>query len=695
MTKIKTSYNRRSFLKVSAATGGGMLLGFNWLSGCSVPVPKEVALPMPSEWYPINAFLKIGDTGLVTIMSPNPEIGQGVKTSMPMIVAEELDVNWKDVVVEQGNLDTGAFSRQVAGGSQSIRQSWDSLRTAGATARQMLLETAAKRWQIATSDCTVSNGVITNPTGETLGYGELAAEAATTTVPEEVELKDPKDFTIIGKGKRNVDIPSIVTGEPLYGMDTQKEGMVIAAMLRPPGFGQTLVSFDATEAKAVSGVIDVKQIGDKIAVIANGTWPAFKAKKLLKATWKDPEVIHTSEYIAAGLTAQVQEPTAEPSRNDGDVEAAFAAADFIFEREYQLPFLPHNCMEPMNFYADVREDAVELSGPIQTPEGTQRQIAELLGRNKEDITIHLTRMGGGFGRRLFADFVIEAVEISKEIKKPVKLVYTREDDMMAGVYRPAATYRIKAGVKGGQLTAYHITGAIVNLGLAVFPDRFPAGLIPNYRVDNHNFESPVTFGYWRAPISNTLATADQMFQDELAKKMGKDPIEFKLELLRNAKDNLTGEIEYDLDKSIRVIELVRDQSNWATKEEGISKGFSYYYSHNTHVAEVAHVRKTDKEPVVEKVTCAVECGIVVNPMGAMQQAQGGVIDGLGHHLYGNLTLDTNGVPEQNNFHQFRMIRMKEVPQVDVHFVESNESPTGLGEPTLPPIAGAVENALRG
>ncbi|MDP5169957.1 MAG: molybdopterin-dependent oxidoreductase [Bacteroidia bacterium] len=689
---IKTTYNRRSFLKVSAATGGGMLLGFNWLAGCSTPAQADLAKALPSQWYPINAYLKIGDTGLVTIISPNPEIGQGVKTSMPMIVAEELDVEWKDVVVEQGNLDTGAFTRQVAGGSQSIRQSWDGLRTAGATARQMLLETAAARWGVAASACTVANGIITSPTGEKLGYGELAAEAATATIPEEVALKDPKDYTIIGKGKRNVDIPAIVTGKPLYGIDTQREGMVVAAMMRPPGFGQTLVSFDDSAARAVEGVIDVVRIGDKIAVIASSTWPAFKAKKLIQATWKSPELIHSSAYISAELSKLAQQRTDKPSRNDGDVDEAFAAADKILEREYEGPFLPHNCMEPMNFYADVRDDAVELHGPIQTPEGTRKDVAELLGRPESEISIGLTRMGGGFGRRLFSDFVIEAVEISREIKKPVKLVYTREDDMTAGVYRPAATYRIKAAIKEGQLSAYHISGAIVNLGLAVFPDRFPAGLISNYRVDNHNFESPVTFGYWRAPISNYLATADQMFQDELAKELGKDPIEFRLELLRNAKGKVVGEIEYDLDKSIRVMELVLEKSNWDKTEPGVKKGFSYYYSHNTHVAEVAHVRHDDGEPRVENVTCAIECGIVVNPMGAMQQAQGGVIDGLGHHLYGRLTLDAEGIPEQNNFHQFRLIRMKETPQVEVHFVPSTESPTGLGEPTLPPISGAVANA---
>ena len=692
---IKTSYNRRSFLKVSAATGGGMLLGFNWLSGCKVPAPEEVAKAMPSQWYPINAYLKIGDTGLVTIVSPNPEIGQGVKTSMPMIVAEELDVSWKDVVVEQGNLDTGAFTRQVAGGSQSIRQSWETLRTVGATARKMLLDTAASKWGVTAEDCTVADGVVTSPTGETLGYGELAEAAATAIVPEEVSLKEPADFKIIGKGKgqRNVDILKIVTGQPLYGMDTQREGMVVAAMLRPPGFGQTLVSYHDAETKAVNGVLDVIQIGDKIAVIATSTWPAFKGKKLLKATWKDPETIHSSEYIAAQLKELVNSTTDNPARNDGDVNAAFAEADHVIEREYELPFLPHNCMEPMNFFADVRDDEVELYGPIQTPKGSRSTIAKLLDRPEEEVTIGLSRMGGGFGRRLFSDFVEEAALVSNKIKKPVKLVYTREDDMMAGVYRPAATYKIKAGFKDGQLTSYHISGAIVNLGLAVFPDRFPAGLIPNYRVDNHNFESPVTFGYWRAPISNTLATADQMFQEEIARELGKDPIEFRLELLRNAKDNLTGEIEYDLDKSIRVIKLVRDKSGWNTPEEGITKGFSYYYSHNTHVAEVAHVRTSDGE--VEKVTCAIECGIVVNPMGAMQQAQGGVIDGLGAHLYGNLTLAENGVPDQNNFNRFRMIRMKEAPQVDVHFVDSTESPTGLGEPTLPPIGGAVENARRG
>jgi len=689
MSIIKTSYNRRSFLKVSAATGGSFVLGFNWLMSCT---PDKQARKAPSAWYEINAYLKIADNGQVTIMSPNPEIGQNVKTSMPMIVAEELDVDWNDVIVEQAPLSKD-FDRQVAGGSQSIRQSWKALRTAGATARQMLVNAAANQWQVNPSDCTTSNGVITDSKGNKITYGEIASKATEEAVPEEVKLKDPTDFKIIGTGKGNVDIDNIITGKPLFGLDYKEDGMKYTVVLRAPAFGKKLKSFSDQETRKVNGVTDVIKFGDKIAVLANSTWAAMKGQKALAAEWEDAEALESTSDHDQELNKLLFLKSDEPKRNDGNVERAFKEADRVFEKIYEAPFMPHNNMEPQNFFADVTADKVRLMGPIQTPERTRRQVAELLGRDENEITVGLTRIGGGFGRRLYGDFVLEAAEISNLAKCPVKLVYTREDDMTAGIYRPGSKYRFKAGFKNSKLTAYHLVGAGVNMGNSTRENNFPAGSVPNYKVESHRLNSNITTGAWRAPITNFLACAEQTFVDEIAHEIGVDPVKFRLDLLDEVINNPQGEFGYEPKRMKGVITLAAEKSRWNEKEDGIYKGFSAYYSHNTYVAEVAKIRLVDEQLKIENVICAVDCGILVNPTGAINQIQGGIIDGIGHAMYGDMAFE-NGKPQMTNFDKFRLIRMVEAPaQIDVHFVESDVDPTGLGEPSLPPAGGALANAL--
>ena len=701
-TPFKTHQNRRSFMKVSLATGGGMLLGFNFLTGCKPDTELARAafvppLPNPSQWFDINAYLKIGDTGLVTIISPNPEIGQNVKTSMPMIVAEELDVDWKDVVVEQSPLNVNDFDRQVAGGSQSIRQSWTALRQAGATARHLLLETAAEKWSVKPEECTVSNGVITSPTGETIGYGELANEAGKREVPEEVTLKDPSEFKIIGHSKTNVDMEGILTGEPLFGIDTKVEGMKYAVAIRPPSFGQELNNFDASSAEQVAGVDQIFQFGNKIAIVANSTWAAMKAQKLVQANWNDVDKLEDSEYHSAILKEHTEKLSDEPRRVDGDVEKAFAEADMIFDKYYEAPFLPHACMEPMNFFAHVTDDKAEILGPIQTPKWTQSRVGKVLGYAEDDyekVTVGMTRMGGGFGRRLYGDFAEEAAEISQKVGAPIQLVFTREDDMMAGTYRPASAYKIKAGIKDGKMTAYHLTEAFFNGSMfGSMPSNFPAGAVANYRVDCHNIETNLTTGAWRAPYANFLAYAEQAFFDELAGELNQDAVSLRLALFENAKNNPVGEEHnYEVDKFVGVINLVKEKSSWPDKKPGVHLGFSAYYSHNTYVAEVAEVKMVDDVPQVQKVICAVDCGIVVNPLAAINQIEGGIVDGIGHAMYDNFEFEA-GQTQQKNYNNYRLIRCDEAPAVEVHFVKSNNDPTGLGEPTLPPAGGALANAI--
>ena len=707
------NFSRRNFLKTSILASGGMLIGFNLLKACK----PEAVMPVDIEslnFNDFNAFIKISNDGYITVFSPNPEIGQGVKTSMPMIIAEELDVEWSKVNVIQGVLDTKNFKRQIAGGSQSIRSSWDAFRQTGATAKQMLVNAAAIKWNVDASTCKASKGIITNANGDKLGYGEVVKEAALLEVPEDVKLKEIKDYTIIGQEIVNVDMDKIILGKPLFGLDYKAEGMVYASVLRPPIFGQKLESFDASEAKKINGVLDVITIGekvrkyiqlgkknwtfklsetDKVVVIAENTWAAIKGKKVLSAIWLDDTKLESTEDHDNILTKILDTKKSNIRREDGNVEKAFSTADKVVEKTYHSPFLPHNCMEPMNFYADVTADKIHLVGPVQTPEYAAAVVADMLGYNVNNVHLEMTRMGGGFGRRLYGDFVYEAAEISAVIKKPVKLISTREDDMTTGIYKPSVKYRIKAALKDGKVTSYHLKEAAIGSNMyGSIPNFFPAGCIPNYKVETGNYKSNITTGAWRAPYTNFLAFAEQSFFDELAIELNVDPIQLRIDLLQNVKETDDKRIEYSGQRMEDTIKLVREKANWGETPEGVYQGFAAYYSHNTHVAEIAEIELKNGLPIIKKVTVAVDCGVVVNPSGARNQVEGGVLDGIGHAMYADFSFK-NGKPEYENFDSYRLIRMNETPQVEVHFVKNNLSPTGLGEPGLPPAGGAVSNAI--
>ena len=687
----KDNFSRRNFLKTSALASGGLLIGFNFLTACKpeATMPVDVA---SLNFNDFNAFIRISDEGYVTIFSPNPEIGQGVKTAMPMIIAEELDADWSKVTVVQGALDTKNFTRQVARGSQSIRQGWDALRQTGATARQMLLNAAATKWNVDVTTLSTSKGIITNANGDEFNYGDVVKEAALLEVPEDVKLKDQKDFTIIGKDAVNVDIDKIITGKPLFGLDYKADNMMIASVLRPPAFGQKLVDYDDAKAKAVNGVVDVLKFGDKIAVLANSTWSAMKGKKALSANWESEKPESTKNHNEI-LTKILDGKKFNTRREDGNVNKAFADADKVIERTYHSPFLPHNCLEPMNFYADVTADKVHLVGPIQTPQWTVNRVAQLLDRKPETIHCEMTRMGGGFGRRLYGDFALEAAEISNIAKQPIKVVFSREDDMTAGTYRPAIKYRIKASLKDGKVSGYYLKEAAINGNMyGLIPNFFPAGCIPNYKVDTESYASNITTGAWRAPYTNFLAFAEQTFFDELANELGVDTIQLRLDLLQNVKNTTDENIEYSGQRMEDTIKLVREKANWGNTKEGVYQGFAAYYSHNTHVAEIADITLKDGYPIIEKVTVAVDCGILVNPTGAKNQVEGGVLDGIGHAMYSDFSFK-DGKPEHKNFDTYRLIRMQETPKVAVYFVENDKKPTGLGEPGLPPAGGAIANAI--
>src|SRR6187200_1224834 len=682
--------SRRDFLKITSLTGGGLVLGFSWFGTEAAPVVLNKAAAAGDLTF--NSYLSIATDGTITIYSPNPELGQNVMTSFPMIVAEELDADWNKVKAVQAPLDK-RFDRQSTGGSGAIPHSWKRLRTAGATARYLLIAAAAKKWNVDASECTTVNSfVIHNKTGNKLGYGELAAEASKISVPADVPLKNRKDFKIIGTAVKNVENKNIITGKGIFGLDFYRDGMVFAMIQRPTAFGTKIKSVNDAVAKAMPGIIDVVTFKNNVAVVGRSTWEVMKAKKALKVEYeKDGNIESTTDHNQL-FTSLMNSDKAQVRRKDGDVETAFKTAAKVITSEYQCPFLPHNAMEPMNFFADVRPDVVELIGPTQTPGRAREAVSKLLNIPEDKITVTITRLGGGFGRRLKSDYVTEAAELSSIIKKPVKLIWSREDDMAGGSYRPSVRYKFEAALDtSGNLIGYKLRGAAINAGNSVRENNFPSGAVDNLLIDSVNHQSPITTGAWRAPVTNFLAFAEQSFLDEVALSAGKDPVQFRLDLLQKARTKPVGTFNYNIDRMEAVIKKVVEKSGWGTKK-GVSQGFSVYFSHASYVAQVAEVVMKDGKPVVKKIYAVSDCGEVINKSGALQQVMGAIVDGYGHAMFGKISFK-DGVPEQSNFHQFRMIRMKEIPEVDAHFIDNGIDPTGLGEPALPPTGGAVANAI--
>jgi len=729
MQTLRIKSGRRSFLKSSALAGGGIMLGFNCLTSCKNKTEDEI-LAMPEEWFEINSYLKIGDNGVVSIYTPNPEFGQNVRTSMPMLIAEELDLDWKKVIVEQAPYHATDFGFQFTGGSRGIMSRWEPLRMVGASARYMLRKAAADTWQVPIDEITTDTGMLHHKASEqSAGYGEMASLAADIEVPETIELKNNADFKIIGKPHKNVDAKDIVMGKPMFGMDYHEEGTLIAMIEHPPAFGMTLKSMDDSIARSMSGIKDIVTIKsykdgfekagfdtnafpEIVAIVGNSTWEVLQAKKRLKIEWAAfksyKETVKgwrgdtSTNTVPAGLESsdrhkeEMARLAAKPGkvvRKDGKPIEAFTKAAKIIERSYSAPFLAHNCMEPMNSWAHVQDDQVRIATPIQIPGSIIPTLVASLDIPAENISMEMTRMGGGFGRRAYGHYVVEAALISKKVGAPIKLIYTREDDMTQGIYRPAyqATYRAALD-EDNNLLAFHVkAGGVPESPL--FANRFPAGAIDNYMAEEWSIPSNITIGAFRAPRSNFMAGAEQSFLDELAEEMGKDPIGFRLELLDKAKKNPVGERnDYDAERYAGVLQLVKEKSDWdnlSSKHRGVSA----YFCHSTYAAHVLDLSIEQDAPIVDKVTCAIDCGIVVNPDAAVNMAEGAIIDGIGNALHGELTFK-DGVPQKKNFDTYKMIRMSEAPkEIDVHFVKNEINPTGMGEPPFPPIFGALANAM--
>jgi isoquinoline 1-oxidoreductase subunit beta len=725
MENIKSD-SRRDFLKSSVLAGGGMLLSFSWFAKANAAEKLNIA----DTWSELNGYIKITPENLIKIYCPNPEFGQNVMTSLPMMVAEELDCDWKNVVVEMGVHDNVKLGPQFTGGSNSIRMYWKPLRNAGASARQMLVEAAAQTWSVPASEITTKAGVLTHPSGKSAKYGEMAAKASTIPVPKDAKTKAIKDFSIISNSKKNAEGLKVVTGKPLFGMDYKVDGMLIAMIQHPPAFGMKLKSFDATTAKKMPGIKDIfsfklyddgfeqggfdtRTFNEMIAIVGKSTWQVMNARKKINAQWEPAGDVKETTMGRGGkrevtvpgklettlaqleLLGEYAKKPAKQERKDGDPETAFKNAAQIIERTYNAPFLAHNCMEPMNFFAHVQDDKALVAGPIQAPGWMEPTLAKILNLPADKIEIQMTRMGGGFGRRAYAQYVYEAARISQKMKSPIKLIYSREDDMTYGIYRPMYTATYRAALDANKnLIGFHVKGGGIPES-PIHANRFPAGAVDNYLAESWEIPSNITIGAFRAPRSNFNAAAEQSFLDEVAEAMGKDPIQLRLDLLKKAKENPVGKNnDYDAARYIGVLELLKEKSGWGKPENaGKKRGVAAYFCHASYAGHVVDMVMRDGQPYVEQVTSAVDCGVVINPDAAINMVQGAVVDGIGNSFYGALT-HKDGAAEQNNFHNYRMIRHSEAPQkIDVHFVKSEVDPTGLGEPPFPPVFGAVANAL--
>ena len=708
---------RRSFLKVSALAGGGFALT------ASMPMLGKAMTDAGASQ--ISAFVSIASDNTITIVGKNPEIGQGIKTMLPMLIAEELDADWDAVQIIQGDTNAALYGPQLAGGSLATPMNWIPMRQAGAVARAMLLSAAAARLGVDAASLTTSKGVISAANGRTLTYGEVAADAASLPMPDpdEIALKEAEDFTIIGRAIGGIDSPKVVRGEPIFGVDTKLEGMVYAAFERSPVFGSKLISADLSAAKSAPGVIDAfivegngnpEELVDGVAIVADNWWLANRARSQLSIEWdNDKWASHSSaSYDSFAREAMANGQPAEYFADKGDVDAALASAARVVEAEYSYPFLAHVAMEPMNCTAMMHADGtMEMWAPSQTPQGGQTAVANYLGLPPKKVIVHITRMGGGFGRRLNNDYMVQVAAIARRMPgTPVQLIWSREDDVRHDFYRPAGWHSLRAAIDGNNklvaLDDHFLTFDIPQDGpynpASFPPTEFPAKYLENVRYGQTKMETRVPMGAMRAPRSNAVAYVFQSFLDEVAQAAGKDLPTLMLEIIEGAEADppspgIAGMSPgFDPARLRGVTEKVLEMANWnggaTAQDRGL--GFGFYFSHMGYFAEVVEASLNERnQVVVHNVWVAGDVGSqIINPFGAMNQVQGAIIDGIGQALQLAVEIE-GGAVKQSNFHNYQLPRMPIAPQIHVEFVLSDNAPTGLGEPALPPVIPALTNAL--
>jgi len=692
---------RRDFIRASAVVGGGFLLGFRVPSHSRLTNRVEALAPAAEPFAP-NAWIRIAADDLITIVVDRSEMGQGVNTALPMLIAEELDADWKAIRIEHAPVDPAynnrLFGMQATGGSSSVRSSWQHFREAGAAARAMLVGAAAAQWGVEPDTCKTSNGVVRHEsTGRTLRYGELAAAAAARPIPAKPQLKSPNEFKLIGTRVKRLDTPAKVDGSATFGIDVKVPNMLIAVVARPPAFGGKVAKFDASKAMAVPGVRRVIPISSGVAVVASGYWAASKGRNALAVTWTSGP---NDKISSASISQQMREAAKQPgavARHEGSGADALARAAKRIDAEYEVPFLAHATMEPMTCVADVRADRCDIWVPTQRQDHTRDVAAKITGLSPQSIVVHTTYLGGGFGRKFETDFVADAVELSKRVAAPVKVIYSREDDIRHDFYRTAAYNKLSAGLDAnGWPIAWTSTVVSASSMKRVFPEMVKNDLdgdcvegaanipytIPNIHVAFVLQDFGVPVGFWRSVGNSQNAFVTECFIDELAAATKKDPVEFRRRLLA------------DKPRHLGVLDLAAEQAGWGTPlPKGRYRGVAVHSAFDSYVAQVAEVSLERGAVRVHRVVAAVDCGHVVNPSIVEAQIEGGIVYGLTAALKGEITIERGGV-KQSNFHDYRMLRMSEMPVIETYIVPSTEAPTGVGEPGTPPIAPAVANAVR-
>ena len=700
--------SRRQFVKLSAVGGFGMLLGV------ALPVASRVR----GKAVSLHPLIRVGSDGTITLFAQNPELGQGVKTSLPMMIAEELDVDWHAINVEQSAWNT-QLENQFSGGSLSIRLNFSAMRQAGASAREMLLQAAANQWSVSSDELATANGrVIHTNTGDTLSYSELAEAAAALPVPESPRLKS--EFRLIGKSTSDVDLARIISGTQEYGLDLKLPNMLHAVVKRCPVSDGQPVSFDSEEARKVNGVVDFRmlrndQFGGRVilpnnpnfvsgvAVLAENTWAAMEGARRLKVEWALPKSLDDSAALMSQYEqAMLQE--GEDIRVDGDVEQALSAAKIKIDASYRLPFLAHVPMEPMNCTADVGDNGVVVWAPTQNPESIAEALAKALNVKADEISVNVMRCGGGFGRRFYADFAVDAALLSQKIKRPVKVVWTREDDIQHDYFRPSGLHRVRAAVgDDGRISAWH--HKLVNHSRGPYLERdgsaaeianyeFPAAFIPNLHYEYVLVAARIPLGQWRAVdhSSNVFVVASVI--DELAHQAGIDPLVMLQRLIGTEQYvQVREDFRFDASRLLHVVKEAARKCDWGSPlPKGHGRGIAASYNQGSWVAEVAEVSIAGNDLSIDRIVAVIDCGLIVNPTGARAQVEGGIIEGMSAALMGEITVK-DGRVEQDNFHSYPICRIHQVPTIDIHFVESDDSPRGLGEPPLPPVAPAISNAI--
>ena len=716
MTKM---LSRRSFLRVSALAGGGLMVVAHL-----DPMAELLAQAPPGFTPPTflpTAFIKIQPDGKVIIVSKNPEIGQGIKNEIPMIIADELDVDWKDVTLEQADLDPTKYGGQVAGGSTATPTNWNPCRQVGAVVRQMLVTAAAQQWSVPAAECSTASGrIMHRASNKSIGYGEVATKAAALPMPDmaSVPLKDPKDYKIIGKPTKGYDTVAVTTGKPVFSIDFTVPGMLWAVFEKCPVYGGKVASANLDAIKAMPGVkhafvveggSDLAALVGGVAIVADSWWQAQSARQKLQVTWNEgPTASQSSEGFAKRAQELSTQAPETKLRTDGDADKALAESGVkVVEAAYSYPFIPHAPLEPQNAVAHVKDGKLELWAPSQTPQAGRAVASRVTGIPESNITLHLYKVGGGFGRRLTNDFVAEVAYIAKEVGAPVKLLWTREDDMRHDFYRPGGFHFLKAGVDGsGKIVGWknHFVtygspdGKAYANSAAISGEQFPSRFIPNFSFGDTKMPLGVPTGAMRAPGSNAFSFVFQSFIDELAHAAGKDPVQFRVDLLATqplaaAERGADG---FDAGRMTAVVKEVAQRSGWGRKlPSGSGLGIGLQYSHRGYFAEVAEVAvSSDNRVTVKKVWVVGDIGSqIINPLHAENLVQGGVIEAMSH-LMGMETTFQNGRAVQANFNTNPLVRLTQAPpEIDAYFLKTSNAPTGLGEPSLPPAIPAVVNAI--